>query len=112
MSFCGEDSKSDAGGSLSLVFQTRSLREVFVFSHISVETLGNSDRRSRRETAVKTGKIRARLDQRHTRSHNRLTQTQTEVPNTPAETQNGSMKKMRHAETIKRGDRQTANHND
>lgn len=48
LSFWGEDSKSDAGGSLSLVFQTGSLREVLVFSHISVETLGNSDRRSRR----------------------------------------------------------------
>lgn len=101
-----------------MVFQTGSLRDVFVFSHISVETLGNSERRSRRETAVKMGKIRATLDQRHTRTtqqthtNREMKLKQTEVPNTPADTQNGSMKKMRHAKTTKPGDGQTANHND
>lgn len=44
--------------------------------------------------------------------HREMKLKQTEVPNTPAETQNGSMKKMRHAETTKPGDGQTANHND
>lgn len=62
---------------------------VFVFSHISVETLGNSDRRSKNLTT-------------DSHKHREMKLKQTEVPNTPAETQNGSMKKMRHAETTKR----------
>lgn len=86
LSFCGEDSKSMQVE----VYHRCSCSVTFLWRHSGIVTGGADGCKNGKNFTTDSHK------------HREMKLKQTEVPNTPAETQNGSMKKMRHAETTKR----------